>query len=266
MCLITSLIPSALLRTPCTKHLNADLFSLLCFLDMMLFLLLFLAAVLSPSLLQDDYENMEIEHLQTTKKSVQEDIVKKHNQLRRMVFPPGSDLLKMKWDLHGEWRAQMWADKCIFEKSPVEFRDMDLHCGENIFVSEYPLSWSCVIQSWYDKSIDYRFGSNILPDEYNVSEVIHHTRIVWNSSYTIACGVSKCPDKPLKFMYVCRYCPLSWPSNSVAAQLCTSSCHHLDVPLLQNPCSFIDWIPRAQPGSWPWISASAFINHWTKTL
>ncbi|XP_076413997.1 cysteine-rich secretory protein 1-like isoform X2 [Peromyscus maniculatus bairdii] len=167
---------------------------------MMLFLLLFLAAVLSPSLLQDDNENMEIEHLQTTKKSVQEDIVKKHNQLRRMVFPPGSDLLKMKWDLHGEWRAQMWADKCIFEKSPVEFRDMDLHCGENIFVSEYPLSWSCVIQSWYDKSIDYRFGSNILPDEY--------IQIVWNSSYTIACGVSKCPDKPLKFMYVCRYCPL----------------------------------------------------------
>nr|XP_042125948.1 cysteine-rich secretory protein 1-like [Peromyscus maniculatus bairdii] len=96
MDLITSPIPSVLLRTPCTKHLNADLFSLLCFLDMALFpLLLFLAAVLPPSILREHYENMKFEDLTTTRVSVQEEIVNKHNQLRRMVSPPGSDLLKM---------------------------------------------------------------------------------------------------------------------------------------------------------------------------
>uniref|UniRef100_A0A8C8UF95 ShKT domain-containing protein n=1 Tax=Peromyscus maniculatus bairdii TaxID=230844 RepID=A0A8C8UF95_PERMB len=198
--------------------------------------ILYCMALLNNSPSPNPFHFSSLFHLQTTKKSVQEDIVKKHNQLRRMVFPPGSDLLKMV-RAHNRTVAQMWADKCIFEKSPVEFRDMDLHCGENIFVSEYPLSWSCVIQSWYDKSIDYRFGSNILPDEY--------IQIVWNSSYTIACGVSKCPDKPLKFMYVCRYCPLGnllrrlkFPYT--VGEPCAQCPDHCDNGLCTNSCPDAD--------------------------
>ncbi|XP_036023998.1 cysteine-rich secretory protein 1-like [Onychomys torridus] len=129
-------------------------------------LLLFLAAVLPPSVLREYYENMEIEHLKTTRESVQEEIVKKHNQLRRMVYPPGSDLLKMQWSNDARVNAQRWANQCTYEDSPEDSRTTNIKCGENIFVSEYPVSWSCAIQSWYDESIDLRFGSNPFPAGY----------------------------------------------------------------------------------------------------
>nr|XP_042121705.1 cysteine-rich secretory protein 1-like [Peromyscus maniculatus bairdii] len=85
--------------------------------DMMLFPLLLLAAVLPPSLLQVFVKDMNFEDLITSKESVQEEIVNKHNQLRRMVSPPGSDLLKMQWSNDARVNAQKWANRCYYTPS-----------------------------------------------------------------------------------------------------------------------------------------------------
>uniref|UniRef100_UPI00402B2B35 cysteine-rich secretory protein 1-like n=1 Tax=Arvicanthis niloticus TaxID=61156 RepID=UPI00402B2B35 len=165
--------------------------------------LLFLAAVLTPSLLQDDYENNGLEDLSTTKPSVQEEIVNKHNQLRRMVSPSGSDLLKMEWNHDAQVNAQDWADKCM-SISPIELRTPNLKCGENLFMSNYLAPWSSVIQSWYDEVNDFDFG---LGPKERGSKVGHYTQVVWNSTFQVACGLAKCLGNSLKFLYVCQYCP-----------------------------------------------------------
>ncbi|XP_028622622.1 cysteine-rich secretory protein 1-like [Grammomys surdaster] len=205
--------------------------------------LLFLAAVLPPSLLQNDYENNDLEDLSTTRASVQEEIVEKHNQLRRKVSPSASDLLKMEWNHDVQVNAQEWADKCMYSHSPIELRTTNLKCGENLFMSSYLAPWSSVIQDWYDEVNDFDYG--IGPKERG-SIVGHYTQVVWNSTFQVACGVAECPENPLKFYYVCQYCPAgnyvgrlytpytegepcaSCP-NDCEDGLCTNSCGEQDV-------------------------------------
>uniref|UniRef100_A0A8C6H9A2 Cysteine-rich secretory protein 3 n=1 Tax=Mus spicilegus TaxID=10103 RepID=A0A8C6H9A2_MUSSI len=209
--------------------------------------LFFLAAVLPPSLLQDNSQENSLEKLSTSKKSVQEEIVSKHNQLRGKVSPSGSDLLNMEWNYDAQVNAQQRADKCTFSHSPIELRTTNLKCGENLFMSSYLVPWSSVIQGWYDESEGLTFG---VGPKQNVSVVGHHTQVVWKSNLQVACGVAECPENPLRYFYVCRYCPGSnysghYPSRPYLAYtarapcascpdrcedgLCTKSCQYKDM-------------------------------------
>ncbi|NP_074050.1 cysteine-rich secretory protein 1 precursor [Rattus norvegicus] len=210
----------------------------------LMLVLLFLAAVLPPSLLQDttDEWDRDLENLSTTKLSVQEEIINKHNQLRRTVSPSGSDLLRVEWDHDAYVNAQKWANRCIYNHSPLQHRTTTLKCGENLFMANYPASWSSVIQDWYDESLDFVFGFG--PKKVGV-KVGHYTQVVWNSTFLVACGVAECPDQPLKYFYVCHYCPGgnyvgrlyspytegepcdSCPGNCEDG-LCTNSCEYED--------------------------------------
>ncbi|GAB1301062.1 Cysteine-rich secretory protein 1 [Apodemus speciosus] len=181
----------------------------------LILLLLFLAAVLPPSLLQDDYESNSLEDLSTSKMSVQEEIVNKHNQLRRMVSPSGSDLLKMEWNIDAQVNAQDWADKCTYRHSPIELRTTKLKCGENLFMSNYLATWSSVIQDWYDESSDLAFGLG--PKEPG-SKVGHYTQVYCpggnniNRLYT-----------PYTKGAPCASCP-----GHCEDGLCTNSCEYED--------------------------------------
>ncbi|KAH0501684.1 Cysteine-rich secretory protein 1, partial [Microtus ochrogaster] len=145
------------------------------------------------------------EDLSTDNESIQEEIVNKHNELRRMVDPPGSDLLKMEWNSDAQENAQAWANKCTYQHSPQESRTIkDLRCGENLFMASYPASWSQAIQTWYDESKVFKFGSGPTTQG---AVVGHYTQLVWNTTHQVGCGVAVCPNKPLKYYYVCQYCP-----------------------------------------------------------
>ncbi|XP_076413990.1 cysteine-rich secretory protein 1-like isoform X1 [Peromyscus maniculatus bairdii] len=205
-------------------------------------LLLLLAAVLPPSLLQVFVKvlDMNFEDLITSKESVQEEIVNKHNQLRRMVSPPGSDLLKMQWSNDARVNAQKWANRCYYTPSLQGDRTTDIRCGENVFMSRYAVSWSRVIQSWFDEVIDFRFGSGPNPTDAIVG---NYTQVVWNTSYQVACGVAKCPYQLLENVYVCHYCPLG---NTVRRQYipytvgepCALCPDHCDNGLCTNSCKY----------------------------
>ncbi|XP_021084138.1 cysteine-rich secretory protein 1 [Mesocricetus auratus] len=223
-------------------------------------LLLFLAAVLPPSLLQDDWEeqNEDFENLSTSRVSVQEQIVNKHNELRRMVSPPASDLLKMQWSNDAQVNAQRWANQCSFHHSPREDRRINIGCGENLFMSSYPASWSAAIQSWYDESNDFVFGSG---PKTSGAAVGHYTQLVWNTSYLIGCGVAECPGQSWRFYYVCQYCP---PGNLVAriynpytiGEPCGSCPNDCEDGLCTNSCGYEDNYSNCED-----LKASLTCNH-----
>ncbi|OBS59190.1 hypothetical protein A6R68_09686, partial [Neotoma lepida] len=78
--------------------------------------------------------NKNLEGLSTTRKSVQEEIVKNHNQLRRMVSPPGSDLLKMvrahKRTVHLESCICSLRIASGFSPNSCEYEDRFSNCAE----------------------------------------------------------------------------------------------------------------------------------------
>ncbi|KAL6038436.1 hypothetical protein STEG23_016142 [Scotinomys teguina] len=171
--------------------------------------------VSSAAALDKQVHNKSFEDLSTTRVSVQEEIVNKHNQLRRMVSPPGSDLLKMygaisiimtelksnlltlvssdkqQWNKDAPVNAQRWAAQCIDEHSSREARTTNVKCNENIFTASYLASWTCVIQSWYDEAKDFRammlsFASIFMvPFGPRVTAVDVHSHLYLNGPFCI---------------------------------------------------------------------------------
>ncbi|KAM6185143.1 cysteine-rich secretory protein 2-like [Rhynchocyon petersi] len=164
---------------------------------------LFLAAVLLPSIPANE-EIPDFDVLSTTLIHVQEEIVNKHNSLRRSVSPPASDMLKMSWDKAAAINSQKWANQCIYSHSSKEARKTNTSCGENLFMSSDLPSWSEAIQSWYDEVYDFTFGKGAKSTD---AVIGHYTQVVWSTSYRVGCGVAYCPEEELPYYLVCQYCP-----------------------------------------------------------
>uniref|UniRef100_A0A2K6EPW5 Cysteine rich secretory protein 2 n=1 Tax=Propithecus coquereli TaxID=379532 RepID=A0A2K6EPW5_PROCO len=166
--------------------------------------LLFLVTTLLPSL-PTEGKDPAFTALLTTQTQVQREIVDKHNELRRAVFPPASNMLKMEWNREASANAQKWANKCTLEHSNPEDRKTSTKCGENLYMSSDPTSWSNAIQSWYDESLDFEYG---VGQKHPDKVIGHYTQLVWYSSYLVGCGIAYCPNQDfLKYYYVCQYCP-----------------------------------------------------------
>ncbi|XP_022366537.1 cysteine-rich secretory protein 2-like [Enhydra lutris kenyoni] len=210
---------------------------------MVLFLeLLFLAVVLLP-FFPVNGQDPSFKTLLTTQKRVQEKIVNKHNELRKSVSPPASNMLKMEWSTEAAANAQKWANKCTLEHSVPEDRKTSTKCGENLFMSSYPASWSDAIQNWYDEHHDFVYG--VGPKSSN-AVVGHYTQVVWYSSYHVGCGVAYCPNQEtLKYYYVCQYCPAGNLISKIRTpylkgKTCASCPHHCVNGLCTNSCEHED--------------------------
>ncbi|XP_045699485.1 cysteine-rich secretory protein 3-like [Phyllostomus hastatus] len=205
--------------------------------------LLFLAAVLFP-FFPANGQDPNFDDLSTTQKEVQSEIVNKHNNLRRAVTPPASNMLKMTWDSKAAANAQRWANKCTYKHSSIQNRGIgEMKCGENIFMSSNPASWSYVIQSWFDEKDDFIYG--VGPKDPN-AVIGHYTQVAWYSSFLIGCGTAYCPNqKKLKYYYVCHYCSAG---NIVSRKYtpylqgtpCASCPNHCDNGLCTNTCKYED--------------------------
>ncbi|XP_035309357.1 cysteine-rich secretory protein 1-like [Cricetulus griseus] len=206
-------------------------------------LLLLLAAALPPSLLHNSLQIESLDDLSTARDSIREEIVNKHNELRKMVSPPASDLLMMQWSNDAQENAQKWASQCTFQHSPREDRKIkNLACGENLFMSDYLTSWSSAVQQWYDEVHSFDFGSGPTSSS---AVVGHYTQLVWNTSYLVACGIAECRDQSWRYLYVCQYCP---PGNYVRRKYipytigdpCGSCPNDCEDGLCTNSCGYQD--------------------------
>uniref|UniRef100_A0A8C5P3D0 Cysteine-rich secretory protein 3 n=1 Tax=Jaculus jaculus TaxID=51337 RepID=A0A8C5P3D0_JACJA len=200
--------------------------------------LLFLAAVLLSSFPGKGNGNEDIAPLSTTLRKVQQEIVNKHNALRRSVSPSASDMLKMEWSAESAARAQQWANRCIYGHSSREFRKINISCGENLYMSSRPIPWSQAIQSWYDEHNNFEYAVGPKPTN---AVVGHYTQIVWNTSFRVGCAIAYCPQQFLKFFMVCHYCPAGNQLRRLyrpytKGEPCAKCPNHCDNGLCTNSC------------------------------
>ncbi|NXA52587.1 CRIS2 protein, partial [Nothocercus julius] len=183
-----------------------------------------------------------IDTLSTSNADQQKLIVDKHNELRRGVNPPASNMLKMEWSPETARNADVWAHHCTFQHSPPEMRKTNVSCGENLFMSSVPFSWPDVVQAWYDEEKDFKYGiGKTSPD----AVVGHYTQLIWYSSYQVGCAVAYCPNSRFNYFYVCHYCP---PGNNPLqittpykrGPKCSDCPGHCDRGLCTNPCRHQD--------------------------
>ncbi|KAF3831621.1 hypothetical protein GH733_000433 [Mirounga leonina] len=163
--------------------------------------------------------------LLTTQNQVQKEIVNKHNELRRSVSPPASNMLQMEWNREAAANAQKWANKCTLKHSVPEDRKTN------------------AIQNWYEESHNFVYG---VGPKSSGAVVGHYTQVVWYSSYHVGCGIAYCPNQEsLKYYYVCQYCPAGNLLSKIhtpylKGEPCASCLHHCDNGLCTNTCEYED--------------------------
>ncbi|NXP12402.1 CRIS2 protein, partial [Thinocorus orbignyianus] len=184
-----------------------------------------------------------LDALSTTKADQQNVIVDKHNSLRRGVTPTASNMMKMVWSPSAAKNAQNWANQCSLSHSPVSMRTTTVPCGENLFMSTAPFTWSDAIQSWYDEQKDFKYGTGAKTEG---AVVGHYTQVVWYNSDQIGCGMAYCPKNTYKYFYVCQYCPAGNNAVQIATPYrsgpkCADCPGYCDRGLCTNPCKHQDF-------------------------
>ncbi|XP_029452751.1 cysteine-rich venom protein-like [Rhinatrema bivittatum] len=193
--------------------------------------------------------------LSTNKTENQNDIVNIHNNLRRQVDPPASNMLKMKWNAEAAKTAEQWANTCnLFHSSKDRRKIKDFSCGENLFMSTFLASWPDVIKAFYSEKTDFEYGKGVKQE----GDVVgHYLQVVWYRSFEVGCAVVNCINSEYQFYYVCHYCPagnkqqtLNMPyktgkpcgdcPNACDNGLCTNVCPYEDTfsnchEYVQNP-------------------------------
>uniref|UniRef100_A0AAY5K238 SCP domain-containing protein n=1 Tax=Esox lucius TaxID=8010 RepID=A0AAY5K238_ESOLU len=131
------------------------------------------------------------------------EIVKKHNDLRRLVRPPARNMLQMNWNRDAAANAQKWANRCTKDHSPRKQRTVGLYSLKCLTATA--MSWSETIQTWYNEGEEYSYKFN--RPKHIGRYVGHYIRLVWANSNQIGCGAAHCPNSKFKYYYVCHYCP-----------------------------------------------------------
>ncbi|ELK00220.1 Cysteine-rich secretory protein 2 [Pteropus alecto] len=164
--------------------------------------------------------------LLTTQSQVQREIVNKHNELRKSVSPPASNMLKMEWSREATANAQKWANKCTLEHSSAEDRKTSTKCGENLYMSSDPTAWSNAIQNWYDESHNFVYG---VGPKSSSAVVGHYTQ---NTPYQQGIPCASCPGNCDNGLCTnsCEYEDLLSNCDSLKA---TAGCDH---ELLKEKC------------------------------
>uniref|UniRef100_A0A3Q4AFF6 SCP domain-containing protein n=1 Tax=Mola mola TaxID=94237 RepID=A0A3Q4AFF6_MOLML len=173
----------------------------------------------------------------------QSEIVNKHNEFRRSVQPPASNMLKMSWNSEAAANAQAWADQCIMDHSPKSDRRItNLNkCGENVASSGNRISWSEVIQGWYNEAKDWRYGVGSI----NGKTVGHFTQVVWYNSHEIGCELISSlkgnyqHTQPYKSGTPCGDCPKACSDNLCSKWPALNKCYMNIRTLYHNFCFHI---------------------------
>ncbi|KAM6185142.1 cysteine-rich venom protein-like [Rhynchocyon petersi] len=173
--------------------------------------------------------------------SIQMEIINKHNDLRRNTNPSASNMLKVSWNAEAAKNAKNWAERCTLSHSHPSQRKISFAgCGENLFMSSHKKSWSYVIESLHKEVDNFAYGVGATRANAITG---HYTQLVWATSHQIGCAVAFCPQRTLKYYYVCQYCPAGNNRRTIKTPykrgkpcedcpdhcengLCTNSCMH----------------------------------------
>ncbi|XP_052021993.1 GLIPR1-like protein 1 [Apodemus sylvaticus] len=132
-----------------------------------------------------------------------------HNELRRKVQPPASDMNQVVWDKSLAKLAKTWTRECKFAHNPCAskrygcLQDFDF-IGENIYLGALNTEPEDVVRNWYNESKDYNFDQNTCSNTCG-----HYTQVVWGKTFKIGCAVSNCPNLlgATAGLFACNYVP-----------------------------------------------------------
>ncbi|KAK3776059.1 hypothetical protein RRG08_046726 [Elysia crispata] len=91
------------------------------------------------------------------------------------------------------YRAQEYADKCVYGHSDSKFRQNIggfAQLGENLYAQTNKLDLFVALEAWYNEINDYNYQTRACN-----AVCGHYTQNVWFSSYALGCGIKFC--KPL---------------------------------------------------------------------
>ncbi|XP_042636260.1 cysteine-rich secretory protein 1 [Orycteropus afer afer] len=184
--------------------------------------------------------------LLTTLATVQEEIVNVHNNFRRHVTPSARNMLKMSWSEDAAQNARTLTSQCNpVDSYPPDRQIGENFCGENMFFASYPMSWSSVIEMWYNESKYFTYGKWKRLGK----KTDHYTQVVWAISYLIGCGVTLCGERRSnRYLYICHYChegndykknkpykdglPCADCPDACEDRLCTNPCPYADAIII----------------------------------
>ncbi|KAL6032791.1 hypothetical protein STEG23_013020, partial [Scotinomys teguina] len=155
-----------------------------------------------------------------------------HNELRGTVFPRGSNLRFMTWDVALSRTARAWGKKCVYQRNTHLDKAKEAHpifsdIGENMWVGpEDEFTASAAIKTWHEERKSYNFHNDTCIEDEGCS---HYIQLVWDNTYKVGCAVTPC--KRLggilhAALFICNYAP----------GLCTKVFLHVDSLTLDLDC------------------------------
>ncbi|CAO2581651.1 GLIPR1-like protein 2 [Lemmus lemmus] len=136
-----------------------------------------------------------------------------HNDIRGSVFPAGSNLRFMTWDVALSRTARAWGRKCVYQRNTHLDKKHESHpvfngIGENMWVGpENEFTASIAIRSWHEEKKSYNFQNDTCVDNDDCS---HYIQLVWDNSYKVGCAVTSCPrigNIHFAALFICNYAP-----------------------------------------------------------
>ncbi|XP_057613402.1 GLIPR1-like protein 2 [Chionomys nivalis] len=136
-----------------------------------------------------------------------------HNDIRGSVFPAGSNLRFMTWDVALSRTARAWGKKCLYQRNTHLDKAHESHpvfngIGENMWVGpENEFTASIAIRSWHEEKKSYNFQNDTCLEDENCS---HYIQLVWDNSYKVGCAVTPCPrigNIHFAALFICNYAP-----------------------------------------------------------
>ncbi|XP_077345135.1 allurin-like [Lithobates pipiens] len=162
------------------------------------------------------YSSSSEEAVETWKKEAQDEIVRCHNDLRRKVYPPASDMRKMIWNDDAAKNAQDVADMCLQKHSHPSKRIIQepfvTTCGENLYFSSAKDPWKDAVDDWFSENKEFIYGHGAKTED---DVTGHYTQVVWSQTSLIGCGYQHCSNLKYHNLYVCHYCPAGNMENEV---------------------------------------------------
>jgi hypothetical protein len=137
--------------------------------------------------------------------------------------PPARNMKKFTYNCSLEATAKAWADQCLWQHSTSTFRK---GAGENMYMRTVSASTTQDLttsifflqtNAWWRELELY---GGVTADNTSLrtdifSQIGHWSAMSWAATYSVGCGVSKCPEgDKIKYIGVCQY----WPAGNVGNQ------------------------------------------------
>ncbi|XP_039256329.2 uncharacterized protein LOC120333047 [Styela clava] len=139
-----------------------------------------------------------------------------HNEARKIVKPPASNMRKLHWDKELESLATSYSRKCLWKHNQNTQHKRFDWVGENLFISygfnKFDEEYTALAVKYFDDEKEFY---NYKKNNCEKGEVCgHYTQVVWADTFRLGCGATQCANVNVggkiwkkATLFVCNYTP-----------------------------------------------------------